>query len=65
MGSVNLRLDSTPADFHFDLANRSSSVNIYGVKATRYKYYNNDIGAGKYGLVIGSGISSVEVCFDK
>lgn len=63
MGSVNLRLDNNPTDFHFDLANRSSSVNIDGVKATNYKYYNNEIGASKYGLIIGSGVSSVEVCF--
>lgn len=64
MGSVNLRLDNNPADFHFDLANRSSSVNIDGVKAGNYKCYNNDVNASKYGLIIGSGISSVEVCFD-
>lgn len=64
MGSVNLRLDNNPADFHFDLANRSSSVNIDGVKAGNYKYYNNDVNASKYGLIIGSGVSSVEVCFD-
>lgn len=64
MGSVNLRLDNNPADFHIDLANRSSSVNIDGVKAGNYKYYNNDVNASKYGLIIGSGISSVEVCFD-
>lgn len=64
MGSVNLRLDNNPADFHFDLANRSSSVNIDGVKAANYKYYNNDVNASKYGLIIGSGVSSVEVCFD-
>ena len=64
IGSVNLRLDNTPADFHFDLANRSSSVNIDGVKATNFKYYYNDIGTSKYGLIIGSGVSSVEVCFN-
>lgn len=64
MGSVNLRLDNNPADFHFDLENRSSSVNIDGVKAGNYKYYNNDVNASKYGLIIGSGVSSVEVCFD-
>lgn len=64
MGSVNLRLDNNPADFYFDLANRSSSININGVKATNYKYYNNDIGANNYGLKIGSGVGSVEVCFN-
>lgn len=64
MGSVNLRLNNNPADFYFDLASRSSSVNIDGVKATNYKYYNNDVNASKYGLIIGSGVSSVEICFD-
>lgn len=64
MGSVNLRLNNDPADFYFDLAKRSSSVNVDGVKASNYKYYNNDSGNSKYGLVVGSGVSSVEICFD-
>lgn len=64
MSSVNLRLANNPADFHFDLVNRSSSVNIDDVKASNYIYYNNDINVSKYGLIIGSGVSSVEVCFN-
>lgn len=62
LGSVNIKLDHNPADFYFDLAKRSSSVNIDGVKATSYKYYKNDKIAGKYDLIIGLG--SVEICFN-
>lgn len=65
IGSVNLTLDNNPSNFYYDLANRSSSVNIDGVSATNYKYYNNNINESKYGLIIGSGISSVEICFNK
>lgn len=64
LGSVNLRLDNNPADFYFELAKRNSSVNIDGVKAVNYKYYNNDSANSKYGLIIGSGLSSVEICFE-
>lgn len=64
MGSVNLNVDNDPADFYFDLAKRSSSVNIDGVKAANYKYYNNRRDNSKYGLIVGSGVSSVEICFN-
>lgn len=62
MGSVNLKIYNNPADFDFNLAKRSSSVNIDGVKAAGYKYNNTH--ARKYGLTIGAGVSSVEIHFD-